>query len=314
MGGSPKKRRAAVHIVKVLRSAGHVAYLAGGCVRDQLLGRDPKDYDVATSAQPDAVTELFPRSHGVGEAFGVIVVRVDRYPVEVATFRLEWGYEDGRRPSSVRFTDAEHDAQRRDFTINGLFEDPLGPGDAAVGELSTRPLEERIIDYVGGMQDLREGVLRAIGVPRDRFEEDYLRVLRAVRFASRLGFRIDPATGDAMRACAPGLARITRERIGLESRLIFEPHHGEARFRAAQLLQQYGLDGPMLNGHHADAKLPTLETLDAAATYATVLGAWALDRSRVPEPGSGALLSLGLIGLAFRHSRASRPAAGGLHG
>ena len=156
-------------MVRRLREAGHVAYFAGGCVRDLLLGSVPKDYDVATDAPPTAGGELFSNSQAVGAAFGVILVRVRGSQVEVATFRAEAGYNDGRHPSQVHFTTAQEDAKRRDFTINGLFLDPL---------------TDQVIDYVGGQDDLRARRLRAIGNPSDRFEEDSLRLLRAVRFSA----------------------------------------------------------------------------------------------------------------------------------
>ena len=155
----------ALAVVRRLREAGHVAYFAGGCVRDQLLGLTPKDYDVATDAPPQRVRELFTRTDAVGAAFGVILVRQRRSQIEVATFRTDLEYRDGRRPEGVRFTTAEQDARRRDFTINGLFYDPL---------------DDRVIDYVGGQADLKEKVLRAIGDPDERFAEDHLRLLRAI--------------------------------------------------------------------------------------------------------------------------------------
>src|SRR6476620_11862710 len=152
-------REDAVAIVRRLRDAGHGAYFAGGCVRDALLGLTPKDYDVATDAPPARVRELFPRTQAVGAAFGVILVRQGRSQIEVATFRSDGKYVDGRRPEDVVFTNAEEDAKRRDFTINGLFFDPV---------------EERVIDFVGGQEALRNSVLRAIGEPNHRFEEDHL--------------------------------------------------------------------------------------------------------------------------------------------
>ena len=194
---------AALHVIDTLRAAGHRALLAGGCVRDLLLQLSPKDFDVATDAPPARVREIFPNTQAVGAAFGVILVRHRRVTVEVATFRSDGVYTDGRRPETVRFTTAEEDAQRRDFTINGLFYDPA---------------EEVVIDYVGGQADLRAGVVRAIGRPQRRFAEDHLRMLRAVRFACRLGFMIDPATGGCIRAGAAGLERISAARVGDEVR------------------------------------------------------------------------------------------------
>ena len=148
-GPQPSARDAAVRIIRTLRDAGHVAYLAGGCVRDTLLGLTPLDFDVATDAKPEAIRALFHKTRFVGEAFGVVLVRLLHHDVEVATFRAEWGYEDGRRPSHVEFTDAEHDALRRDFTINGLFADPLAQDG------------ESVIDFVGGRDDLERRGIRA---------------------------------------------------------------------------------------------------------------------------------------------------------
>ena len=196
-----ERRALATGIVRRLRAAGHEAYFAGGCVRDQLLGREPLDYDVATSAPPEAVQGLFPRTVAVGAQFGVILVLERGVPFEVATFRADDAYVDGRRPTSVRFTTAEEDAQRRDFTINALLLDPIA------GE---------VVDFVDGQADLRRGVIRAIGDARARIAEDRLRMLRAVRFAARLAFAIDPTTLDAIRAAAPTITDIAAERIGDE--------------------------------------------------------------------------------------------------
>ncbi|MGA0845817.1 MAG: CCA tRNA nucleotidyltransferase, partial [Luteolibacter sp.] len=190
--------QAAFDLARCLQGAGHRALFAGGCVRDRLLGHAPQDYDIATSALPSEVLELFPGSNEVGAHFGVVIVKHGGHHVEVATFRTDGSYRDGRRPESVVFSNPEEDAKRRDFTINGMFEDPVS------GE---------VIDYVGGMDDLTEGVIRAIGNPRERFQEDALRLLRAIRFASRLGHQIDGDTECAIRECAPLLARISPERI-----------------------------------------------------------------------------------------------------
>jgi poly(A) polymerase len=193
----------AERVLRALRDAGHVAYFAGGCVRDLLLGLSPADWDIATDAPPDRVRSLFRRTQSVGAMFGVILVREGRSTVEVATFRTDGAYADGRRPESVVFGDPLSDAQRRDFTVNGLFLDPL---------------EDRVIDHVGGQGDLAARVLRAIGDPDARFAEDHLRLLRAVRFAARFGFTYDPATLSAIRRHAPKLARIAPERIADELR------------------------------------------------------------------------------------------------
>ncbi len=205
-------REDALAVLQRLRKAGQIAYFAGGCVRDVLLGLDAKDWDVATDAPPARVRELFPSTQAVGAAFGVILVRSGRSVVEVATFRADGIYEDGRRPSSVRFTSAEEDARRRDFTINGLFLDPI---------------EDRIIDFVGGKDDLAARLIRAIGSPAERFAEDHLRLLRAVRFAARFGFEIEPYTAAAIQTHAPKIKGISPERIGDELRQMFTPNTRE---------------------------------------------------------------------------------------
>lgn len=185
-------------LIHRLRDAGHQALLAGGCVRDHLLGLPCKDYDIATSALPEQVAALFPGSRLVGAHFGVVIVRCGDAWVEVATFRTDGSYGDGRRPDAVTFATAEEDAQRRDFTVNGLFYDPL----AGV-----------TIDHVGGRADLDARVLRAIGDPAARFQEDHLRLLRAVRFATTLGFTIEPATWSAVVTLAPLIAKVSIERV-----------------------------------------------------------------------------------------------------
>jgi poly(A) polymerase len=197
----------ACDIVARLQQAGYTAYLAGGCVRDHLLKVEAKDYDVATSAKPEEVQRLFPRvTNLTGKSFGVLRVMVDEEFFEVATFRQDGAYKDGRHPEEVRFATAEEDAQRRDFTINGLFFDPVA---------------NKLIDYVGGEADLNAKVLRAIGNPADRFAEDHLRLLRAIRFATRLNFKIEPKTWEAISAAAPSIRAISAERIRDELNKIF---------------------------------------------------------------------------------------------
>jgi poly(A) polymerase len=232
---SPSPQFAAAHaILRRLKEEGHQAYLAGGCVRDLLLGREPKDYDVATSATPEIVLDLFPRTFAVGAHFGVVLVSAefDGVPTltEVATFRSDGAYTDGRRPDAVRYTlSAEEDTQRRDFTINGLLLDGL----------STRTnLRASIIDYVGGLSDLDAGVIRAIGNPNLRFDEDRLRLLRAVRFAARFQFSIDPATHSAMRALAPRIESVSYERVRDELTRMLTEGHARLGF---ELLDETGL-------------------------------------------------------------------------
>lgn len=211
-------------ICATLRGRGFQAYLVGGCVRDLILAREPADYDVCTDATPERVQELFPRSLAVGAKFGVILVVEDGIQVEVATFRSDVGYSDGRHPDRVVYsTTAEEDVHRRDFTINGLLMDP-----------STK----QVLDFVGGRDDLRAGIVRAIGEPRLRFTEDKLRMLRAVRFAARFGFQIEPRTLAAIQSLAPQVLEVSLERIRDElTKLLTE---GAAR-RGFELLDETGL-------------------------------------------------------------------------
>jgi tRNA nucleotidyltransferase/poly(A) polymerase len=214
----------AKRIIAVLRAAGYQAYLVGGCVRDLLLGLPPKDFDISASARPEQVLALFPHANLAGAHFGVVIVRQDGAHVEVATFRRDAAYEDGRRPTSVYFESTPaHDVQRRDFTINALMLDP------ETGE---------ILDLVEGKADLQMGIVRAIGSPTLRFEEDHLRLLRAVRFAARLRFEIEPGTMTAMRALSRSIRDVSLERVRDElSRILTE---GGAR-RGFELLDQSGL-------------------------------------------------------------------------
>ena len=217
----------ALEIVLQLRAAGHIALFAGGCVRDSLLGREAKDYDIATTARPEQVRKLFGhrRTLAVGASFGVIMVLAPQGggQVEVATFRTEGPYLDGRRPESVAFCTPEEDARRRDFTINGMFFDPV---------------EQRVLDFVSGEQDLNAKIVRAIGNPHERFREDKLRMLRAVRFTATLGFSLDPETADAIRAMASELIVVSSERIAQElKKMLLDPH----RRRAIQLTEDVEL-------------------------------------------------------------------------
>jgi len=218
---------AAQLIASKLRQHGFQAWLVGGCVRDLVLHRDPEDYDIATDARPDQLLELFPKSQLVGAQFGVILVE----GIEVATFRSDHSYDDGRHPASVTFErDARQDVLRRDFTINALLLDPLN-------------MESPPVDYVGGLEDLRLGIIRAIGDPARRFDEDHLRMLRAIRFAARFGFQIEPATMAAIRELHARIARVSPERVRDELvRILTE---GAAR-RGFELLDESGLLGDIL--------------------------------------------------------------------
>ena len=206
---------AALDVVRRLRNAGHDAFFAGGFARDTLLGRPVHDIDLATSAKPDEVQAMFPSSRAIGKSFGVIQVIIDKMAFDVATFRQDLDYADGRHPSTVRFTTAAGYAERRDFTVNGMFYDPTS---------------KQVIDYVGGLDDLNRKTIRCIGEPSARFAEDHLRLLRAVRFATVLDFSIDRETWSAIRACAASIATVSMERVREEIIRIFmeSPAPGKA--------------------------------------------------------------------------------------
>ncbi len=229
---------AARKIVDRLREAGHIAYFAGGCVRDLLRGETPKDFDIATDATPEIVQKVFARTYAVGAHFGVIVVLESGCQFEVATFRSDGAYVDGRRPAVVHFSSPKEDAKRRDFTINGMFYDPA---------------KEEVIDYVGGRTDLEAKLIRAIGAATERFEEDRLRMMRAIRFATVLGFEIDQETWDALATHAAAITQISAERIREELVRIFV---SPDRVRGWDLLDQSGL---------LRAILPELEVMKGCA-------------------------------------------------
>ncbi len=285
------ERAFAVDVVRRLRGAGHEALWAGGCVRDELLGLTPKDYDVATSARPEQVQGLFRRTIAVGASFGVVEVLGPRteagvLKIQVATFRSDGTYSDGRRPDAVVFSSAREDAQRRDFTINGLFFDPLSGV---------------VHDYVGGKADLEARLLRAIGDPYARFNEDRLRLLRAVRLVARFGFSLEPATALAIRAMAAGVGVVSAERVADELRkLLVVPRRAEgmrlfvdmglAAVLLPELLPMRGLpqglpraDGPGLPppgrgtaGHDGDLwehVLAVLERLGSETSFPLALAA-----------------------------------------
>ncbi len=255
-----QQRRFALDVVRQLRTAGFEAYWAGGCVRDELLGRKPKDYDVATSATPPEIRALFgnKRTLSLGAVFGVITVLGPRpadpgyrVPViEVATFRQDAEYGDGRHPDHVTFSSAREDAARRDFTINGMFFDPI---------------DEQVIDFVGGQEDLRNRLIRAIGPPQLRFGEDKLRMLRAVRFSAGFGFAIDAETAVAVREMAHQITVVSPERIAMEMRRVLtEP----GRVEGVRLLVELGLAVAVL-----PEIVPRDETSQAQAGHALdVLG------------------------------------------
>ena len=236
-------KQAAIKILRKLRSNGFEALLAGGCVRDMLLGRRAKDYDVATNAQPEEVTELFERTLNVGAKFGVIIVLIENQQVEVATFRTETDYVDGRHPGSVKFTTAAEDASRRDFTINGMFYDPL---------------TKEVIDYIDGQADLRAKIVRTIGRPADRFSEDYLRMLRAVRFSTQLDFAIEPLTWSAICTNSSNIAQTSGERISIELEgILVNPNRSEG----ASILFNSGLAEVIFPGLFSKHRKIAIEVL-----------------------------------------------------
>jgi poly(A) polymerase len=253
------EREFAADVVVRLQAAGHRALWAGGCVRDELLGLTPADYDVATDARPEQVKALFRRCHSFGASFGVVEVLGPRGPdgewlkVQVATFRSDGAYTDGRHPDSVTFSSPEEDAKRRDFTINGMFFDPVA---------------RQVIDYVGGQADLAAKVLRAIGDPAERFSEDKLRILRAVRMAARFELAIDPATFDAARRMAPEIRAVSAERIAEELRKTLTNRH---RARGFRLLREIELVPQILpelaDGPTWDRIVRVLEAFPPAVSF-----------------------------------------------
>jgi poly(A) polymerase len=254
-------REAAYKVVQTLRKEGFGALFAGGCVRDRLLGRPASDYDVATDAVPEQVISLFRRTLKVGAQFGVVIVLIDDKQVEVATFRTESGYQDGRHPAHVEFAGAREDAARRDFTVNGMFFDPI---------------EEQVFDFVGGRQDLDRRLLRTIGNPDERFGEDYLRMLRAVRFAVKLDFAIDPDAWTSIQKHAGQITRISAERIAMElEQILTHP----ARAAGTRLLIDSGLAQaifPVYTGPHTAFSIEVLKHLPDATDFGLSLAAfWA---------------------------------------
>ena len=288
--------RAAEAIVERLRDAGNQAYFAGGCVRDLLLGVEPKDYDVATSATPEVVLASFAKTFAVGAHFGVILV-VSSAPdgseimTEVATFRNDGAYQDGRHPESVRFSkSAAEDVERRDFTINGMLLDPLRL--RAIGNVA-----DAVLDYVGGREDLEAGLVRAIGEPARRFAEDKLRMLRAVRFAARFGFAIETVTEDAVRAQAATIHQVSAERIRDElTRMLTEGHArpafvmlertGLLREVLPEVARMRGVEQPPAYHPEGDVWLHTLLLLEKLAPGTAATLAWAALLHDVGKPAT----------------------------
>ncbi|MDH4201753.1 MAG: CCA tRNA nucleotidyltransferase [Phycisphaerae bacterium] len=254
-------RDAAYKVVRRLRKEGYEALFAGGCVRDRLLGRCAHDYDVVTDAVPEQVTKCFKRTLQIGAQFGVVMVLTEGKQVEVATFRTEGGYQDGRHPGHVEFASAVEDASRRDFTVNGMFFDPI---------------EKKVLDFVEGQNDLEKRILRTIGDPDERFSEDYLRMLRAVRFAVKLDFTIEPQTWTSIQKHAGKITGISAERIAAELEQILT-HPGRAL--GVQLLIDSGLAAAVFESYQGQAAafgISVLEYLPKAVDFPLALAAfWA---------------------------------------
>jgi poly(A) polymerase len=290
MNLSSEKATEALRIAHTLREHGYSAYLVGGCVRDLLLNREPADYDVTTSATPNEVIRIFPQTYAVGAQFGVVLVPIrrdtegepDNYAIEVATFRSDGAYSDGRHPDEVKFSkDARLDVQRRDFTINGMLLDPD---------------THEILDYVGGREDLQRGVIRTIGEPHQRFAEDKLRMLRAVRFAARFGYSIDAETLSAIRELAPQIHQVSRERVRDEILKMLTEGHARRAFELlneTNLLEQVlpeikkmqGVEQPPQYHPEGDVWIHTLmllEGLPAGCSKTLALGALLHDVGKPP--------------------------------
>jgi poly(A) polymerase len=237
------KPDSAIEIIQKLRDRRYEAYLVGGCVRDMVMGLEPADYDIATSARPEEIMKMFPRTEAIGVQFGVVLVIHHGHPYEVATFRSDEAYVDGRRPTGVVFTDAKTDVLRRDFTINGLLFDPI---------------EKTMLDYVSGQKDIEAKIVRAIGNPARRFEEDKLRILRAIRFGARLGYTIEPETWKAVCAMAPQIHQVSIERIQGEIVRILTEGQAETGF---QMLYDSGLLREVLPEVHWSSHLARCLTM-----------------------------------------------------
>lgn len=271
----------AVLIVQKLTNNGFEAYFVGGCVRDIVLGLEPKDYDIATSAKPDEIIKLFPKTVGVGKAFGVITVIIDGLSFEVATFRSESGYSDGRRPTTITFTSAKEDVLRRDFTINGLLLDPQ---------------TNKIIDYVDGEADIKRKIIKTIGDPKKRFEEDKLRILRAIKFATRFKFSIDPKTWEALILYSKEIGQISAERIRQEIVSILTQGNAKEGFELLdqsgilkeilpELLALKGVEQPPEYHPEGDVWVHTMIMLDMLKNPSPEL-AWAILLHDIGKPGT----------------------------
>ncbi|HAS84201.1 MAG TPA: phosphohydrolase, partial [Verrucomicrobia bacterium] len=286
-----QQEKAARQLVERLRQAGHTAFWAGGCVRDKLLGRPPRDIDIATNAVPDSILEIFPHASAVGKSFGVMIVPCHGFHFETATFRQDHGYQDGRHPTSITFSTPEDDAARRDFTINAMFFDPL---------------TGTIHDFVNGRADLAAHCIRCVGDPDLRFAEDHLRLLRAVRFATTLDFALDPATEAAIIRHAPSIAQISMERIRDEfTRTLLEAHRPGQALRMLDNLGLLSVFLPEVSALKHQAQPPEFHPEGDVLTH-TVMMLDAMD-TRTPTLAYAILLhDIGKPGTAFHDGQRLR--------
>lgn len=273
-------KKEATQVVKVLKESGFEAYFAGGCVRDILMLKDPRDIDIATSAKPEEVEEIFEKTYPVGKKYGTILVRSGNYQFEVTTFRKEGRYKDGRRPSVVTFTSAREDALRRDFTINGVFYNPLS---------------NSFIDYVGGQEDIKKRVVKFIGNPEDRINEDRLRLIRAIRFKVTLGFQYSRETFEAVRAQADQIKNVSPERLRDELNKIIESenrHLGLVELSESKLLKHIipeleemkGIPQPEDYHHEGDCFTHTYLALKSLPKQSPVYLCWAVLLHDIAKP------------------------------
>ncbi len=276
----PLMQATSIKIVKILQDAGHEAYWAGGSVRDMLLGAEPKDYDIVTSAKPDEIEDLLEKTIPIGKEFGVILAVEGDHHFEVATFRSDSGYSDGRRPDAVMFTHAEEDAKRRDFTVNGMFYDPL---------------TKKTYDHVGGQKDLDERLIRFIGDPHDRILEDHLRILRAIRFKNTLDFQYHPDTYQAILTHAKLADKVSGERIRDEFNKMLSSEHAldaledllETGVLEEVLPEVYAMKGvaqPYEYHHEGDVWEHSKRCLDSLAKYSSLNLRWAIFLHDIGKP------------------------------
>ncbi len=291
-------RKQAVKIVEILNKAGHEALLVGGCVRDILLGKEAKDYDIVTSARPDQVEKLLSKTIPVGKQFGVIKTIEAGHEFEIATFRKDLEYQDGRRPKAVIFAEARDDAQRRDFTINGLFLDPypqIREKHESQGAIVCKTKNGMVIDYVGGLVDLKKKIIRFIGDPKERIAEDNLRILRAIRFKNALKFKYDLKTQDAVKKLARKIKNVSSERIREELNAMLRLENrekaiedlsksGVLKYILPEVEKTKGINQPKIYHKEGDVFRHTLDCLDALPPDAALTLSWGVLLHDIGKP------------------------------